>query len=118
MTRWSSQGCFLAATSQNTSELAVFDFETQRWSVLPKVRADWPAWSHDGQFIYFLRMSEDSGVYRIRPAGGQAERIVDLKGCHYTGAYTSWMGLDQDDNPLLLRDLGGDDIYALTLEDK
>ena len=116
--RWSPTGRFLAGTSQDTSELAVFDFETKRWSVLQKGRADYPTWSHDGQFIYFLRLSGDSGVYRIRPAGGQAERIVDLNGFHHTGVLTFWMGLDPDDHPLLLRDLGGDDIYALTLEEK
>ena len=63
-------------------------------------------------------ISGNSGVYRIRPTGGPAERVVDLKGFHHTGYFSFWMGLDPDDNPLLLRDLGGDDIYALTLEPK
>jgi DNA-binding winged helix-turn-helix (wHTH) protein/Tol biopolymer transport system component len=116
--RWSPTGRFLAGLSQNTSELMLFDFETDRWSVLLKERADFPTWSHDGQFIYFLRMSGNSGVYRIRPTGGQPEWVVDLKGFHHAGYFSFWMGLDQDDNPLLLRDLGGDDIYALTLEEK
>jgi Tol biopolymer transport system component/DNA-binding winged helix-turn-helix (wHTH) protein len=116
--RWSPQGRFLAGLSHNSSDLTVFDFETQRWSVLQKGRADYPTWSHDGRFIYFLRISKDPGVYRIRPAGGKAERIVDLKGFHHTGLLTFWMGLDLDDNPLLLRDLGGDDLYALTVEQR
>ncbi len=61
--RWSPTGRFLAGLSQNTSELMLFDFETERWSVLQKERADFPTWSHDGQFIYFLRSSGDPGVY-------------------------------------------------------
>ena len=32
--------------------------------------------------------------------------------------YGFWFGLDPDDNPLLLRDEGTDEIYALTLERK
>ena len=116
--RWSPTGRFLAALSQGRSELTLFDFETQRWLVLQKAEAAFPTWSHDGQFIYFLRMSGDSGMYRIRPTGGPAERVIDLKGFHHAGYYSFWMGLDQDNNPLLLRDLGGDDIYALTLEPK
>ncbi len=118
--RWSPTGRFLAGLPQDTDELTLFDFETQRWSVLQKGEADFPTWSHDGQFIYFLRMSGDSGVYRIRPTGGSAERVVDLKGFHHAGydSFSYWMDLDPDDNPMLLRDLGGDDIYALTLEEK
>jgi hypothetical protein len=43
---------------------------------------------------------------------------VDLKGFRYTGAFTLWMGLDPTDTPMLIRDVGTDDIYALTLERK
>jgi Tol biopolymer transport system component/DNA-binding winged helix-turn-helix (wHTH) protein len=118
--RWSPTGRFLAGLSEDASELTLFDFETQRWSVLEKGEADFPTWSHDGQFIYFLRLTGDSGVYRIRPTGGAPERVVDLKGFHHAGydSFSYWMDLDPDDNPLLLRDFGGDDIYALTLEEK
>jgi hypothetical protein len=37
---------------------------------------------------------------------------------HFTGFFTSWMSLDSSDAPLLLRDIGSDEIYALTLEAK
>jgi DNA-binding winged helix-turn-helix (wHTH) protein/Tol biopolymer transport system component len=116
--RWSPQGRFLAGQTHGTGELALFDFKAGRWSVVQKGRADYPTWSHDGQYVYFLRMSGDAGVYRIRPAGGQAERIVDLKGFQHAGYFGLWMGLDPEDNPLLLRNVGGDDIYALVLEER
>jgi hypothetical protein len=57
-------------------------------------------------------------VFRIPASGGDAERISDLKGVHYTGYYSVWLGLDPTDAPLLLRDIGTSDIYALTLEQK
>jgi DNA-binding winged helix-turn-helix (wHTH) protein/Tol biopolymer transport system component len=116
--RWSPQGRFLAGLTNDSSDLTLFDFKTGRWSVIQKGRVDFPTWSHDGQYIYFLRMTGDAGIYRIRLAGGRAERIVDLKGFQYTGYFGFWMGLDPEDNPLLLRDVGGDDIYALALEEK
>jgi Tol biopolymer transport system component/DNA-binding winged helix-turn-helix (wHTH) protein len=116
--RWSPDGRTLAGLSHDSGELALFDLNTRRWSVLLKEAAGYPSWSHDGQFIYFLRLSEAPGVYRIRRRGGQAERIVDLTGFHHAGIDGLWMGLDPDDNPLLLRNLGGDDIYALALEEK
>ena len=38
------------------------------------------------------------------------------KGARYTGFYSLWMGLAPTDTPLLLRDVGSDNIYSLTLE--
>jgi hypothetical protein len=35
----------------------------------------------------------------------------------YTGFYTSWMGLDPTDTPMVLRDTGTTDIYSLALND-
>jgi hypothetical protein len=59
-----------------------------------------------------------TGVFRVCVSNGAAERVVDLKGFRHTGAFTHWMGLDPTDTPMLLRDVGTDDIYALTLEQK
>jgi dipeptidyl aminopeptidase/acylaminoacyl peptidase len=98
--------------------LTVFDFKTQQWSVIQKGEVGYPWWSHDGKFIYFLRPVDDPGVYRIRPSGGEAERVVDLKGFRFTSVWRYWMGLDPEDTPLLLRDTGTDDIFALTLEER
>ena len=124
--RWSPNGRFIAGLSSRNwgtsrRRLKVFDFETQRWSVLQhKGRINWPSWSSNSQFIYFLasRAGDDSGVFRVRVSDGVEERVVDLKGFHHTGAYTHWFGLDLQDTPMLLRDVGTADIYALTLETK
>ncbi len=115
--RWSPDGRFIAALDPGTSNLTVFDFETQRWSVLQK-RTGHPMWSRDSRFIYFQGFKDDEGVFRIRPSGGQVQCVVDLKGFHPAGVFGYWMGLDPDDVPMLLRDVGGIDIYALDLEQK
>ncbi len=116
--RWSPNGRFITGTSLSPSDLAVFEFETERWSVLQKGEFGYPAWSRDGRFIYFLRTRGDKGVFRIRPSDGKTERVVDLEGFHLTGMDGVWMALDPEDLPMLLRDVGGVDIYALTLEEK
>jgi len=116
--RWSPNGRFIAGTSLSPSDLAVFELETERWSVLQKGEFDFPAWSRDGRFIYFVSTRADKGVFRIRPSGGKAERVVDLEGFHVAGLSGIWMALDPEDLPMLLRDAGGIDIYALTLEEK
>jgi DNA-binding winged helix-turn-helix (wHTH) protein/Tol biopolymer transport system component len=116
--RWSPNGRFIAALDNGSRNLKVFDFETQRWSILRKEGTGYPAWSRDGQFIYFQRQGDDPGVFRVPVSGGNAKRVVDLKGFRYTGRYTIWMGLDPTDTPMLIRDVGTDDIYALSLEQK
>ena len=118
--RWSPNGRFIAGIHIGApGGLAVFDFETQRWSVLPeKNEVDWPTWSSDSQFIYFLRPGDNPGVFRVRVSDGVEERVVDLKGFRHTGAFGAWFGLDPDDAPMLIRDVGTADIYALTLEEK
>ena len=46
------------------------------------------------------------------------ERIADLKDWHLTGFFNFWLTLDPTDAPLVLREMGSNDIYALTLEEK
>jgi DNA-binding winged helix-turn-helix (wHTH) protein/Tol biopolymer transport system component len=119
--RWSPDGRYLVAKSPHFSSLSLFDIQAQNWSVLPfKGFVDYPEWSSDSQFIYFLQIGgDDRGVIRVRAKGGAAERVVDLRNVHLTGGiFGFWFGLDPTDAPLLLRDISGDDIYALTLEEK
>jgi Tol biopolymer transport system component len=117
--QWSPNGRFILAMSAGwTGGMKIFDFETQRWTALRAGDSDYPTWSSDSQFIYFLLPYDNPGVFRLRVSGGDAERVVDLKGFRYTGAFTLWFGLDPQDTPMLLRDVGRDDIYALTLEER
>jgi hypothetical protein len=64
----------------------------------------------------------DSGVFRIPVKGGEVERVADLKDWHAGGddeiELDPWMDLDPTDAPLLLRDTGTQDIYALILDQK
>jgi Tol biopolymer transport system component len=118
--RWSPDGRYIAGLPLKMDNLTIFDLKTQRWKdLLRKGLNGFPSWSKDGRFIYFLRTTDDRGIYRVPISGGDAERIVDLKDFQYTGWYSSgWLGLDPTDAPLRLRDAGTDEIYALTLEQK
>ena len=113
--RWSPDGRFLAALPFDGLGLKIFDFKTGRWTVLEEgARVDYPAWSRDSTMIYFERLGGGAGLFRIPVQGGVEERIYDLKDWHGV----LWMGLDPTDAPMLLRDTGSDDIYALTMEVK
>ena len=113
--RWSPDGRNIVALDVADHSLRLFDIETRKWSLLQSAECEFPAWSSDARFVYCLR---GSGVFGTRVADGVSEQVIDLTGFRSTGAFAGWMGLDPDDAPLLLRDLGNDDIYALTLEEK
>jgi Tol biopolymer transport system component/DNA-binding winged helix-turn-helix (wHTH) protein len=116
--RWSQDGrTILAMYGDSRPSLPLFDFATQRWSTIP-VNGDveFPSFSRDGRYIYFLRWGSDQGVIRIPVGGGKEERVVDMPKWHVTGYMGYSMTLDPTDAPLVLRDVGIDDIYALTLE--
>jgi DNA-binding winged helix-turn-helix (wHTH) protein/Tol biopolymer transport system component len=118
-TRWSEDGRHIAALSWEEPFLRVFDTGKQKWFA-PKTNGDvdWPAFSRDSRFIYFLRLGREQGVFRVRAPEGAEERVVDLRGVHLTGMFGTSMSLDPNDYPLVTRDTGTDDIYALTLEEK
>ena len=118
--RWSPDGRYIAVLSSIGSQNPrVFDFETKRWSELPVGPSNWPNWSHDSRSIYFLNGGEkDPSVVRVSIQTGKIEKVVDLKRFQFTGWFSSWFGLDPTDAPLLLRNVGTEDIYALTLDRK
>ncbi len=120
---WSPDGRYILCRMDflNAGEFgfALFDINAQKWSILgqPAPPSD-PNWSHDSRFVYFLRTQDTKpGVYRISIPDGRVEQAVDLNGFRTTGSlHKAWFGLDPQDAPLLLRDAGDFEIYALTLD--
>ena len=113
--RWSPDGRYLAAFPAHSLGLDIYDFQTKQWTTVYHQLAAFDRWSRDSQWVYFTDFQNHPAVYRIRPTGGAAQLVVSLQGFPYTGYFGVWMGLDVNNNPLLLRSTGTDDIYALTL---
>lgn len=111
---WSPDGRYLAALPTKSVGLNTFDFRTRKWATIDHQYDAFDRWSTHRQWVYFLRPNP-SGIYRIRPTGGAAQLVVDLKGFPTAGYFSISMGVDTSDNPTLLRDIGTDDIYALKL---
>ena len=117
--RWSPDGRFIAAESDNGLSLKIFDLVKPRaWVVETGTGAEWHTRSRDGRSIYFESVQGQPGVFRIPVQGGKREMVVDLKDFLSTGIGGSYFTLDPTDAPLLLHFNGSDDIYALTLEEK
>lgn len=115
--RWSPDGRHIVAMKQYPVGLSLFDLQTGKWSELATINGSFPSWSHDGKYVYFLRFPEHPAVVRIDIASRKVETVVDLNDLHMTGLMSAWLGLTPDDSPLLLRDAGTQDVYALELSE-
>jgi len=113
--RWSPDGRRIVAMKQNPIGLSLFDVQTGEWSELAIINGGFPNWSHDGKYVYFLRFPDHPAVVRIDVARRKVETVVDLDNFHMTGSMSAWLGLTPDDSPLLLRDAGTQDVYAMEL---
>ena len=111
--RWSPDGRYIVAMPSDSLSLMLFDFQTQKWSQLVKVRAAFPNWSRDGQYIYFLRWLDNPAALRVRITDQKVEQVADLANLPTTGNIGPWLGLDPDDSLLLLRDIGTQDVYSV-----
>jgi Tol biopolymer transport system component len=112
---WSPDGRFMAAKRHGTEELMIFDVGTKKWELLTHATAGYFNWSRDGKYIYFdTWLVNEPAFYKVRISDRRLEQIVGLKNLRRTwGSWGPWTGLAPDDSPLLLRDTGTQEIYAL-----
>jgi Tol biopolymer transport system component len=109
--RWSPDGRYIIALSSDTQRTMLFDRTLVKWDVVATTGAGWPHWSQDGKYIYF---SDSKALFRLRIADRQIERLAAFKDLRLaSGSSGPWIGWAPDDSPLVLRDTGIQDIYAL-----
>jgi hypothetical protein len=97
----------------DSRSLMLFDFETQKWEEIAKITLGFPNWSKSGEYVYFLHEENQPSVMRVRIRDRKLERVADLKNFRQAGFWNVWLGMAPDDSPLLLRDTGTQEIYAL-----
>jgi Tol biopolymer transport system component/predicted Ser/Thr protein kinase len=113
---WSPDGRYLAAMPTDSRKQVLYDFVTQKWEDLANLNAGYATWSHDGKYLYFRSAiyETDPAIYRVRISDLKLEKVVSLKGIRRAwGSAGPWNGLAPDDSPLLVRDVGTQEIYAL-----
>jgi Tol biopolymer transport system component len=115
--RWSPDGRHILAFPRAGDRMMLFDLKTQKWTELAKINVAWPEWSRGGDYIYFTGVppaGQQSAVFRVRISDRKLEQVVSLKDFRQPlPRWGDWMGLAPDDSPLLQRDAGTQDIYAL-----
>ena len=110
--RWSPDGHYIAAVTADGGSLRLFEVATQKWVELARLPIGYPNWSRDSKFIFFDTGGKEPAFYRVRISDRKVEHLVSLTNIRRTGTF-AWTGLALDDSPVLLRDAGTDEIYAL-----
>jgi WD40 repeat protein len=111
--RWSPDEKQLLALDIRDGHIHVFGAGKSEWRELTKVVSAYPTWSTDGKWIYAFDLPANV-IFRVEAATGRREEIVRPN--FQIPVDSVWVGWTGDWDPLLLRDLGSDQIYRIDLD--
>jgi Tol biopolymer transport system component/DNA-binding winged helix-turn-helix (wHTH) protein len=118
--RWSPDGRYLLTSHEAYDDLLLFEFATQKWSVLVKDLGPigYMEWSGDSKSIIFDTFeAKASAIYRLRLADLHLETITSTDEVRrFYGEFGPWAGLAPDGSPILVRDISNEEVYALDLQ--
>jgi serine/threonine protein kinase/Tol biopolymer transport system component len=117
--RWSPDGRYVAALTSGDWKLMLFDFKTQKWEKLSDPGAGFPNWSKDGKYVFFAEMAAAApGFLRVDVATRKTEEITRLGIAHLAPGVPGfvWYGVTPDGSPLIARQAGTQEIYALDVD--
>jgi Tol biopolymer transport system component/DNA-binding winged helix-turn-helix (wHTH) protein len=114
--RWSPDGRYLSAVTEDNRVLRLCDMRTQQWTDLADLGVNDVIWSPDSRYLYFDTVfGGDPALYRVPVETRKLERWADLRGFPRGGFYSPWLGIAPDGAPLLLKDTSIEEIYRLDL---
>ncbi len=115
MPRWAPDGGFILGRSADSLSLFLFDVRKQTWHELARGESfGYANWSSDSRFVYVLKRGNEPAIERIRVSDGKTEIVARLAGVRQTGFRNAvWTGLTPDNDPLILRDVGNEELYSL-----
>ena len=111
----------LVAASKDRTKLVVFDFKTQKWSDLvpgpiPGSVSNW-ARAPDFKYVYYTTGGAEPQVFRVRLADHRVEMITSLKDLPRATDASGFtqISVAPDGSAVFTRDIGTQEIYALTV---
>jgi serine/threonine protein kinase/Tol biopolymer transport system component len=115
--RCSPDGRFIAAMSEDSKQLMIYEWKTNRWSTLAEGSFAFQNWSRDAKRLYAEQYAgKEDDFVSISVPDGQIVRLFSIREVpRGFDPFESWVGL-ADDEPLLMRDRSTQEIYALELQ--
>src|SRR5579863_4025126 len=115
--RWSPDGRYIAAMSEDSQHLMLFDTTAGKWSELARINVAFPDWSRDGKSVCFESWGDEPAFFRVRISDHAIEKVATLRGLRRaSGTFGQWSDVAPDDAPLTLRDVGTEEVYTLDFQ--
>jgi WD40 repeat protein len=119
--QWVAEDMLVAAT-QDRKNLVIFDIKTQKWSdlvsgTMPGALVNW-AHALDYKYIYYTTGGANPQALRVRLSDHKVEVIAGLKDLpRATGPdFNTQISVAPDGSPVFTRDIGTQEIYALSVK--
>ena len=109
----------LLAMNLDATEFSTLDLRTQQWRHLLSGHFENYAITRDGKYLIFTTRGSDPQIQRLRFLDGHVETLASLKGLRRvvdTVEGQTQLTLAPDGSPILARDIGTQEIYALTVK--
>jgi eukaryotic-like serine/threonine-protein kinase len=119
--RVSPDGLYLAALSQDSSSLKLYDFRSRKWTdwLTEPGNIAYPTWSKDSRYLYFDNfMTDHPTSRRVKLGSTHSEELFSLSELHrFFGTHSgTWGGMAPDNSRLYVQDLSTQEIYSLKLQ--
>lgn len=114
--RWSPDGRYIAALRDDKYQVVLLDRRTGKWRKLADgVNGNDLAWAPDSKTLYASRPGGDRPeVLRISLSRGKVEPAVDLTDfSKMSGRIDTWFAITPNGSILFVREVSGNDVYAL-----
>ena len=114
----SPDGRHVVALTESTQKLILYDTGSHDARTLVGL-ADYPIWSADGKYVYYSTLfwgGHDAGIYRWQLSTGRLEKVLEAPEFGLGGIWGVWFGLTPDGDPLVVRNMGSVDLYALDVD--
>ena len=116
----SPDGRHLASCTADGKKIKIYEFSSRTWQeITPPTGAGSSDWSADSRYLYFDNgLGGDPGIYRLRMADKKVERVASLKNFRRViSGGVPWIGITPSGEPLVMRDAGTQEVYALDFEE-
>jgi hypothetical protein len=111
---WVNEDTIVAA--YDFKKVLAFNFKTTHWSELLSGQiANWMP-SPDGKYLYYSTGGADPEARRFRVGDHHVEKITSLKNLRRVNNRGTQISVAPDGAPIFTRDIGTQEIYALTIK--
>ena len=103
------------AVAADGSKFLLFNFKTQRWSDIITSPGQFTNWetSADGKYFFYSSGGNDPKIFRMKLSDRSVEEITDLK--NFAGVDNPALSVSPDDSAVLTRNVGTQEVYALSV---